>query len=37
VRTQQRITLQPGDVVSLQLPGGGGYGAANAEKEQQPA
>ena len=26
VRTQQRITLQPDDVVSLQLPGGGGYG-----------
>ena len=27
VRTQQRITLQPGDRVSLELPGGGGYGA----------
>ena len=28
VVTQQRITLQPGDVVRLELPGGGGYGAA---------
>jgi N-methylhydantoinase B len=27
VRTQQRITLQPGDMVRLDLPGGGGYGA----------
>ncbi|GAA5058247.1 N-methylhydantoinase B [Thermocatellispora tengchongensis] len=27
VRTQARITLQPGDVVRLELPGGGGYGA----------
>jgi N-methylhydantoinase B len=27
VRTQQRITLDPGDVVQLDLPGGGGYGA----------
>ena len=26
VTTQTRITLQPGDVVSLELPGGGGYG-----------
>ncbi len=26
VRTQQRITLQPADVVRLDLPGGGGYG-----------
>jgi N-methylhydantoinase B len=26
VRTQQRITLAPGDVVRLDLPGGGGYG-----------
>jgi N-methylhydantoinase B len=26
VRTQARITLQPGDVVRLELPGGGGYG-----------
>lgn len=26
VRTQQRITLSPGDVVRLDLPGGGGYG-----------
>ncbi len=27
VRTQARVTLQPGDVVTLDLPGGGGYGA----------
>jgi N-methylhydantoinase B len=26
VRTQARFTLQPGDVVRLDLPGGGGYG-----------
>jgi N-methylhydantoinase B len=26
VRTQARIQLQPGDVVRLELPGGGGYG-----------
>jgi N-methylhydantoinase B len=34
VRTQQRITLQPDDRVSLELPGGGGYGAV---EEPQPA
>jgi N-methylhydantoinase B len=28
VRTQSRVTLQPGDVVRLDLPGGGGYGDA---------
>jgi len=28
VRTQSRVTLQPGDRVRLDLPGGGGYGAA---------
>lgn len=28
VRTQQRINLKPGDLVRLDLPGGGGYGAA---------
>lgn len=27
VRTQQRISLQPGDVVRLELPGGGGFGS----------
>lgn len=35
VRTQARITLQPDDVVTLRLPGGGGYGepvAAGAER-----
>jgi N-methylhydantoinase B len=35
VRTQQRITLQPGDRVSLQLPGGGGYGAVEETKEKE--
>ena len=30
VTTQARITLQPDDVVRLELPGGGGYGAAGA-------
>jgi N-methylhydantoinase B len=29
VTTQARITLAPDDVVRLDLPGGGGYGAAN--------
>jgi N-methylhydantoinase B len=28
VVTQARLTLDPGDVVRLELPGGGGYGAA---------
>jgi N-methylhydantoinase B len=28
VTTQARITLTPSDVVTLELPGGGGYGAA---------
>lgn len=31
VTTQARVTLQPGDVVRLDLPGGGGYGAVPAE------
>ena len=35
VRTQQRITLQPGDHVSLQLPGGGGYGAVEEENKKE--
>ena len=30
VTTQTRITLQPGDSVRLELPGGGGYGEAGA-------
>jgi N-methylhydantoinase B len=29
VRTQARVTLKPGDRVRLDLPGGGGYGAAS--------
>ncbi len=32
VTTQARITLQPDDVVRLDLPGGGGYGAARTER-----
>jgi N-methylhydantoinase B len=31
VTTQSRITLQPADLVRLDLPGGGGYGAAEPE------
>ena len=27
ITTQARVTLQPGDVVRLDLPGGGGFGA----------
>jgi N-methylhydantoinase B len=35
VRTQKRIDLQSGDVVRLELPGGGGYGApASAPVEE---
>jgi N-methylhydantoinase B len=30
VTTQARVTLAPGDVVRLELPGGGGYGSADA-------
>ncbi len=30
VRTQARIELQPGDVVTLELPGGGGYGTGDS-------
>ncbi len=33
VRTQARITLQPGDVVRLELPGGGGFGAPVASED----
>ena len=35
VRTQSRITLQPGDHVRLDLPGGGGYGAATPTDHEQ--
>ncbi len=31
VTTQSRITLAPDDVVRLELPGGGGYGTADAD------
>lgn len=37
VTTQTRITLQPGDVVRLELPGGGGYGPPDAESGEVPA
>ncbi|MEV7012081.1 hydantoinase B/oxoprolinase family protein [Streptosporangium sp. NPDC051022] len=38
VRTQARITLQPGDVVRLELPGGGGYGTpTGASSDAVPA
>ena len=36
VRTQSRITLQPGDHVRLDLPGGGGYGDAPTEAVKVP-
>ena len=31
VRTQKRIDLHSGDLVHLELPGGGGYGAASED------
>jgi N-methylhydantoinase B len=34
ITTQARVTLQPGDVVRLDLPGGGGYGE-RSEQDQQ--
>ena len=39
VTTQTRITLQPGDTVRLELPGGGGYGEPwpNTEDQDRPA
>jgi N-methylhydantoinase B len=37
VRTQARVTLQPGDRVRLDLPGGGGYGAADARTTETSA
>ncbi len=36
VRTQSRIELEPGDVVRLELPGGGGYGVAHGEGDGEP-
>ena len=35
VTTQARITLEPGDVVRLDLPGGGGYGTHAHEPEHE--
>ncbi|MEQ8718568.1 MAG: hydantoinase B/oxoprolinase family protein [Acidimicrobiales bacterium] len=37
VRTQSRIELAPGDVVRLELPGGGGYGEAAANAPEVAA
>ncbi len=37
VRTQARITLQPGDLVRLDLPGGGGYGAPTHDTQEKTA
>ena len=31
VETQARLSLQPDDVVRLELPGGGGYGEPGAD------
>jgi len=36
VRTQKRIDLHSGDVVRLELPGGGGYGPPNEAVESRP-
>ena len=36
VRTQARVTLQPDDVVRLELPGGGGYGRAATVTTSRP-
>ncbi len=35
VRTQARITLDPGAVVRLDLPGGGGYGEATGRPQEE--
>jgi len=37
VTTQARITLQPNDVVRLELPGGGGYGPELRSPDPEPA
>ena len=37
VRTQARVTLQPGDRVRLDLPGGGGYGAPDGTTTPSPS
>lgn len=34
VTTQQRINLKPGDVVKLELPGGGGYGSPRDDAQK---
>jgi N-methylhydantoinase B len=33
ITTQARVTLQPGDVVRLDLPGGGGFGAPTGDND----
>ncbi len=33
VRTQKRIDLRSGDLVRLELPGGGGYGEPERERK----
>ena len=35
VRTQKRIDLHSGDVVRLELPGGGGYGRPDGEEDEE--
>ena len=37
ITTQARVTLQPGDVVRLDLPGGGGYGEIDETAGQGPS
>ena len=37
VRTQKRIDLHSGDVVRLELPGGGGYGPLTSESNEEVA
>jgi len=34
ITTQARVTLQPGDIVRLDLPGGGGFGAPVTERSE---
>lgn len=35
VTTQERITLEPSDVITLRMPGGGGYGAAGSAEAKE--
>jgi N-methylhydantoinase B len=36
VRTQRRMDLAPGDLVRLELPGGGGYDAPDGHRAERP-